>query len=303
VRERDPEVAEVLSWQIGSVQITRVLEFEMPTLEPKVLYPLVSAVQLERNRGWLEPYLLDPKSNLLMMSIHSFVIKTPASVILVDTCSGNDKPRPSKLRYNLKNWPYLNNLRAAGYRPEDIDFVLCTHLHADHVGWNTRLINGRWAPTFPRARYLFAARELEHWQNESLRRAYTDDPFFEDSLSPILENDLADLITMDHAIDEFVSLEPSPGHTPGHACVHIRSASEEAVLSGDLMHTSLQCAEPDLNSCFCVDQDKARQTRRQFLERHVQTDTLILPAHFPTPVGGLIRQRRNGFWFAFHGTE
>jgi glyoxylase-like metal-dependent hydrolase (beta-lactamase superfamily II) len=296
-------VTEVMSWRIGSVWITRVLEFEMPVLEPSVLYPDITSDQLERNRNWLEPYLLDIDSNRLMLAIHSFVIKTPTCVILVDTCSGNDKSRPHKLRYNLKNWPYLRNLRNAGYEPGDIDFVLCTHLHADHVGWNTRWINGCWVPTFPRARYLFASKELEHWQNSNLRSRYTEDPFFEDSIQPIIESGQADLVTTDHVIDEYVSLEPSPGHTPGHVCVRVRSQGEEGVLSGDIMHTPLQCTEPELNSCFCVDQHNARLTRREFLERHAETNVLIMPAHFPTPVVGQIKRQGDSFRYVFGFTN
>jgi glyoxylase-like metal-dependent hydrolase (beta-lactamase superfamily II) len=297
--EEKTPVTDVMSWRIGEVRISRVLEFEMPVLSPKVLYPDITAEQLDRNRDWLEPYFLNTASNLLMMAIHSFVIETPASVIMVDTCSGNDRSRPKKLRYHQKKWPYLQNLGAAGYRPEDIDFVLCTHLHADHVGWNTHLRDGRWVPTFPNARYLFAARELEHWQNEKLRHLYTDDPYFEDSMLPILDGRLADLVGMDHVIDDFVRLEPSHGHTPGHVCVRITSAGDEAVMSGDIMHTPLQCAEPELNSCFCVDLSQARQTRRDFIERHAGSNVLIMPAHFPTPVAGLIERRGDRFRFKF----
>jgi glyoxylase-like metal-dependent hydrolase (beta-lactamase superfamily II) len=294
-------MANRMSWHVGSVKISRVLEFEMPVLTPDVLYPDITPAHLERNRGWLTPSLLDPASNRLMMAIHSFIIETPTSLILVDTCSGNDKSRPHKQRYHQKSWPYLENLGAAGYQPEDIQYVLCTHLHADHVGWNTRLVGGRWIPVFPNARYLFAAKELEYWQDEGQRGNYTDDPYFEDSIAPILESGLADLVAMNHVIDEFVALEPSVGHTPGHVSVWIRSDGEEAVLSGDIMHTALQCAEPELNSCFCIDAEMSRRTRQQFVERHADSNTLILPAHFPTPTVGHIRRRSSGYRFIFDG--
>src|ERR1700682_1107834 len=186
---------------------------------------------------------------------------------------------PHKQRYHQKSWPYLENLGAAGYQPEDIQYVLCTHLHADHVGWNTRLVGGRWIPVFPNARYLFAAKELEYWQDEGQRGNYTDDPYFEDSTAPILESGLADLVAMNHVIDEFVALEPSVGHTPGHVSVWIRSDGEEAVLSGDIMHTALQCAEPELNSCFCIDAEMSRRTRRQFVERHADSNIVGQVGH------------------------
>src|SRR5438128_4024458 len=139
-------------WRVGEVEFTRVLEFEAALFEPAVLYPEAPSEILERHRSWLQPRLMDPASGLLVFAFHSTIIKTPRATNLVDTCSGNDKERPHKLRYHRKNWPYLANLAAAGFAPEDIDYVLRTHLHADHVGWNTRLLDGRWVPTFPRAR-------------------------------------------------------------------------------------------------------------------------------------------------------
>jgi glyoxylase-like metal-dependent hydrolase (beta-lactamase superfamily II) len=137
---------------------------------------------------------MDPASGLLVFAFHSTVIKTPRATILVDTCSGNDKERPHKLRYHRKNWSYLANLAAAGFMPEDIDYVLCSHLHADHVGWNTRLVGGRWVPTFPNARYLFARREWEHWREAELRAPYTTDPYYEDSLLPVMDSGQAELV-------------------------------------------------------------------------------------------------------------
>jgi glyoxylase-like metal-dependent hydrolase (beta-lactamase superfamily II) len=141
---------------VGEVEITRVLEFEAALFEPAVIHPEASLEIIERHRSWLTPTLMDPICGLMIFAFHSTIIKTPRATILVDTCSGNDKERPHKLRYHRKNWPYLANLAAAGFVPEGIDHVLCTHMHADHVGWNTRLVNGRWVPTFPNARYLFA---------------------------------------------------------------------------------------------------------------------------------------------------
>ena len=154
----------IYRWRVGEVEITRVLEFEAALFEPAVIHPEASPEIIARHRPWLQPMLMDPASGLMIFAFHSTVIKTPQATILVDTCSGNDKERPHKLRYHRKNWPYLANLAAAGVAPDDIDYVLCTHLHADHVGWNTRLSNGRWVPTFPNARYLFAREEWEHWR-------------------------------------------------------------------------------------------------------------------------------------------
>jgi glyoxylase-like metal-dependent hydrolase (beta-lactamase superfamily II) len=240
-------------------------------------------------------------SELLIFAFHSTVIKTPRATILVDTCSGNDKERPHKPRYHRKNWPYLANLAGAGFAPEHIDYVLCTHLHADHVGWNTRLLNGRWVPTFPNARYLFAREEWEHWRVAELRAAYTTDPYYEDSLLPVMESGQAELVATDYAFDDHVRIEPWPGHTPGHICVVVGSPQASVVLSGDIMHTPLQCAEPQLNSCFCVDAERARTTRRRFLETFADSPVMVIPAHFPTPTAGWIRSHDGSFRFHFDG--
>jgi glyoxylase-like metal-dependent hydrolase (beta-lactamase superfamily II) len=209
----------IYRWRVGEVEITRVLEFEAALFEPAVIHPEASPEIIARHRPWLQPMVMDPASGLMIFAFHSTVVKTPQATILVDTCSGNDKERPHKLRYHRKNWPYLANLAAAGVAPDDIDYVLCTHLHADHVGWNTRLLNGRWVPTFPNARYLFAREEWEHWRVTELRAAYTTDPYYEDSLLPVMESGQAELVATDYSFDDHVWIESWRGHTPGHVCV------------------------------------------------------------------------------------
>ena len=289
----------IYRWHVGEIEIARVLEFEAALFEPTVLYPDATHEIIERHRTWLEPTLMDPATGHLTFAFHSTVIKTPRATILVDTCSGNDKERPHKLRYHRKNWPYLANLAAAGVAPEDIDYVLCTHLHADHVGWNTRLVDGRWVATFPNARYLFARQEWDHWRVPELRAEYTSDPYYEDSLLPIMESDQAELVATDYAFDDNVWIEPWPGHTPGHVCVVVRCQWASAILSGDIMHTALQCAEPHLNSCFCVDGEAAQTTRRRLLETFADTPVMLIPAHFPTPTAGWIRSHDGSFRFHF----
>jgi glyoxylase-like metal-dependent hydrolase (beta-lactamase superfamily II) len=289
----------IYRWRVGEVEITRVLEFEAALFEPAVIHPEASPEIIERHRSWLTPTLMDPIGGLMIFAFHSTIIKTPRATILVDTCSGNDKERPHKLRYHRKNWPYLANLAAAGFVPEGIDYVLCTHLHADHVGWNTRLVNGRWVPTFPNARYLFARQEWEHWRVAEWRAAYTTDPYYEDSLLPVMESGQAELVATDYAFDDGVRIEPWPGHTPGHVCVVVGSPQASVVLSGDIMHTPLQCAEPHLNSCFCVDAEMARATRRRFLETFADSPVMVIPAHFPTPNAGWIRSHDTSFRFHF----
>ena len=286
-------------WSIGEVRIDRVVEFQQPLTPPATLLPEVTEEILARHREWLEPALLDPETGMLVISFHSFVIRTPRSLILVDTCSGNDRERPGKVRYHRKSWPYIENLANAGVTPEAVDYVLCTHLHVDHVGWNTQLLDGRWVPTFPNARYLFDREEWEFWQAEYETERFVDDPFYEDSILPVIEAGQVDFVSGDHEIDPWVRLEPSRGHTPGHVCVRIRDGGAEAVMTGDMMHHALQCAEPALSSCFCVDPEQSHLTRRIFLERHADGGVLVLPAHFPAPTGGRVKSAGEGFRFSF----
>jgi glyoxylase-like metal-dependent hydrolase (beta-lactamase superfamily II) len=289
----------VSGWQIGHIRIDRVLEFERPLFEPRTLLPAADPATIESHREWLEPALLDPATGLLVLAFHTFVIRTPRRTILVDTCSGNDKPRPGKPRYHERRWPYLERLATLGVAPDDVDVVVCTHLHVDHVGWNTRLVDGRWVPTFPRARYLFAAAEWRFWREEYGSARFRDDPYHEDSLLPVFDAGQVVLVDGDHRIDDGVWLEPTPGHTPGHVAVRVASGGQEAVMTGDLMHHPLQCAEPDWSSCFCVDPAGSARTRRAVLERYAGTPTLVLPAHFPTPAAGRIVRAGTGFRFVF----
>lgn len=288
-----------VGWQIGDVRVDRIVEFEQPLLSATTLYPDATPDAIERHRSWLEPKLMAPGTDLLVIAFHSFLIRSRGLRILVDTCSGNDRQRPRKPRYHQKQWPYLEHLAAAGVTPEQVDYVLCTHLHVDHVGWNTRLVDGKWVPTFPNARYLFAQEEWSYWQAHYPTEAYVGDPYYIDTLLPIIDAGLADFVAGDHRFNDEVWLDPTPGHTPGHVCVHIRSRGEECVMSGDLMHTALQCAEPEWSSCFCVDPEHSRRTRRAFLERYAGTDVRIMPAHFPTPTAGRIVRDGDVWRFRF----
>jgi len=288
-------------WSFGAITVDRVIEFERPLATLAYLYPTAPKDGLAPHRHWLEPDLVDPLSGLLKIAFHTFVIRTPRTTILVDTCSGNDRHRPQKTRYHMNSWPYLERLAAIGVQPEAVDYVLCTHLHVDHVGWNTRLVDGRWVPTFPNARYLFSRREWAYWVDHYETEAFTDDPYYQDSILPVIAAGQAVFVDDDYPVDHGVTLEPSPGHTPGHVCIRVTGGGRTAVMSGDLMHHAVQCAEPDWNSCFCVDPDGSRATRRAFLERHAETPTLIMPAHFPTPAVGRIVPSGKAWRFWFEG--
>lgn len=230
---------------------------------------------------WLQPHFCTPVGKAIL-SIHSFVIELEGLCMVVDTCVGNDKPRDIAA-WNLRKGTFLQDLTQAGFPPERVDRVMCTHLHVDHVGWNTRLVDGRWQPTFPNARYLFQARDLEHFLavEDGLHREAVDD-----SVRPVLDAGLAEPVDSDYRVCDGVWLEPTPGHTPGHVSVHIRSDGCDAVITGDLMHHPVQAAHPDWASAADVDPDQAQGTRRDFIERYANTPTLILGTHFATPTAG-----------------
>jgi len=280
----------VLRWQIGGVRITRVVEAEGPT-PGSFLFAEATPEKLLQH-AWLRPHFMTGEG-MLISSIHAFVLESEGRVIVVDTCIGNDKPREVK-NWNLRKGRFLEDLAEAGFARERVTTVLCTHLHVDHVGWNTRLEHGRWVPTFPNARYLFGRKEWDYW---SKAQDEADQAIQNDSVRPILDAGLADLVESDHEVTSEVYLEPTPGHTPGHVSVRISSKGEEAVITGDLMHHPVQCGEPALASRFDVDTDAARRTRRRFLEKYQDGKTLVLGTHFAAPTAGRVASEGDAFRF------
>lgn len=286
------------TWQIGDVKITRVAELGGPPFPGTFMFPACTREIVQRH-DWLRPHFANDDGRLFG-SIHSFIIESRGRRIIVDTCVGNDKLRTVRA-WNLLHGPFLQDLAQAGFPVESIDTVLCTHLHVDHVGWNTRLVEGRWVPTFPNARYLFGKKEWEHWSSENA--AHHDGDVMGDSVRPIVDAGLAQLVETDHALTEEVRLEPTPGHTPGHVSVRIASRGAEAVITGDLMHHPLQCAEPDLANNFDVDAAAARRTRREFLTRCANTRVMVLGTHFAPPTAGWIVDAQGAWRFALSPPE
>ena len=286
---------------LGNFTLSRVVESDHPHLLATEVFPDWTAEAVRPHLEWMVPRHFIPDGDKLVITIQSFLVKTPHHTILVDACGGNDKIR-NRPRFHRQQNPWLETLAAAGARPEDIDFVLCTHMHVDHVGWNTRLENGRWVPTFPNARYLFARREYDHWRKlaASGGLARTGN-YFADSVLPVMEAGRAVLVEHDHGIEDGVWLEPLPGHSPGAVGLHLRSAGAEAVLCGDTMHHMIQCRLPDWSTNFCTDPAAARATRRALLERYADTGVLIYPAHFPAPTGGRVESAADEFTFRYVG--
>ncbi len=279
--------------RLGEIQIHRVLETEAPFLKPDEMFAEATPENIAPHRHWLEPRALCPRTGKLILPVQSYLLRTRHHTILIDSCVGNDKSFSwYKPWHRRRDGTWLANLAAAGVTPEEIDFVLCTHLHADHCGWNTRLVDGRWVPTFPRARYVFARQEYAHRESEG-------DTTFAENVLPVMEAGQAVLVDMDHALDDEVWLEPTPGHTPGHVAVPIASGGVEAVMTGDLIHSPLQCAHPEWNFLYDADPELAHLTRRAFLEDQCETGRLVLTAHFPSPSVGRVVPKDSAFDFCY----
>jgi glyoxylase-like metal-dependent hydrolase (beta-lactamase superfamily II) len=275
----------VNGWQVGRATITPVIEVETKT-SPRFLFRDTdkAAVQSIAQRApWLSGSFVDD-AGFLLQRIQCLVIEIDGTRIAVDTCVGNDKVRGNPGWHDL-HLPFLADLDAAGFPADSIDAVVCTHLHVDHVGWNTSLVDGRWVPTFPNARYLFAEPEFEYWQ---AAEPMGGDDVFADSVAPVADAGRADLVAVDHRLDGGVRLDPTPGHTPGHVSVVIESGGQRAVITGDMIHTPIQIADVDLSSSFDYDQGAAAQTRRDFLARYAD-DTLVIGTHWGGAGAGRIR--------------
>ena len=280
-------------WQVGKVKITRVVEMEV-TGGTRFILPDATR-EAVRGYRWLHPHFMDDAGNLVM-SIHALVVDTGERRIVVDTCIGNDKQRAIPTWSNLQT-SFLADLETAGYPRASIDTVLCTHLHVDHVGWNTMLVDGEWVPTFPEARYLVAETEWRYW-----RDVESSQDVLADSVRPVLDAGLVDFVAENHRLCDEVGLEPTPGHTPGHVSVRIASEGADALITGDCIHHPCQMTRTDWCSSADYDQVQGRRTRESLLERYADSDVLVIGTHFATPTAGHVERRaEGGYWLRVAG--
>jgi len=282
-----------MRWNVGRVKITKIVELET-TGHTRFILPLASNDEIQK-LPWLIPRFATAEGRL-KMSIHALVVETPTRRIVVDTGLGNDKQGRTIPTWNDRQGPFLDDLSAAGFPPESIDTVLCTHLHVDHVGWNTRLVGGRWVPTFPKARYVFGASEYAYWRDHST--APDKAAIFADSVAPIVEAGRADLVTSDARICEEITLIPTPGHSPGHMSLHIRSEGEEGCLTGDVAHHPCQMAHLDWSSTADSDPVQSTKTRRELFARFAERPVLVIGGHFDA---GHIQRDGDAFKFIAAG--
>jgi len=282
-----------MKWRVGEVTVTKIVELEVTGgsrfILPQATYEEVLPI------SWLQPDFADERGRL-KMSIHALVVETPARRILVDTCLGNDKENRRIPTWNKLQTSFLSDLAAAGYPRQAIDTVVCTHLHVDHVGWNTTRESDRWVPTFPNARYLMGRIEYAHWMSQRERDEMI--AVLADSVAPVWDAGLVDLVETDHRICDEVSLVPTPGHTPGHVSVRLASQGEAALITGDFMHHPCQIARPEWSSTADSDPKWARRTREQMLSNLADTPTLVIGTHFAGRTAGHIVRDSDAFRLA-----
>lgn len=270
---------------VGDIAVHQVIEDDLPVFVAESMFPDATRDAVEDEIGWMAPRLFNTEKHLLETLSQSYVFRTPDNTVLVDTCVGNHRSGRGNPYWNDGEWPYLENLASAGFAPEEIDIVILTHLHVDHVGWNTNLVDGRWEPTFPNAKYVFTQADLDGIRDKVEKGAppqYTD--IHNDSIVPILDAGLAEplgpLRSGRHEIDGVVALEPVPGHTAGQVAVRISSGGETGLITGDVLHHPIQGRHPEWSSMACEAPDVATETRRRVLGQVAAEDITLLPAHF-----------------------
>ncbi|MBP0580525.1 MBL fold metallo-hydrolase [Labrys sp. LIt4] len=288
---------------IGDVRLTRIEESCTPLFHPKNWYADYNEEELAPVLKALPPGCHDPSTGFLTISIHSWVVRQNGRTILIDTCVGNHKNRPSWGVFDQLNTDYLDRLRAAGVEPEEVDMVMCTHLHVDHVGWNTRLENGRWVPTFPNAKYVMSRADLAYFEKAAATEdkdvAEVNRQAWFDSVLPVIE--AGQVLTVE-GIEELgpgLMLRPAPGHSPGQMRLDVNSRGQRACLCGDVMHHPLQVPLWRWRTFVCADPEKAVETRREILEHCAEQDVIVMPAHFAPPYGGHIKARGDEFSILF----
>ncbi|MGE7435307.1 MBL fold metallo-hydrolase [Kitasatospora sp. NPDC001175] len=284
---------------LGDVEVIRVVELSGMTLPARDLVPAAGAGVWQDNKDRLVPDHWEPDGDRAVLALQTWVLRSGGKTVLVDTGVGNGRERPGSPRFHHRQGDFLGALARAGVHPEDVDIVVNTHIHGDHVGWNTNGVAGEWVPTFPNARYLVPVADDFHYGPDNGYgggRRVDDRLIYQDSIAPVHRAGQTVLWDGTHRIDENLTLESAPGHTPGSSVLRLASGGERAVFVGDLLHSPVQILEPSCNSCFCLDAEQAAASRRRILERAAEERELVVPAHFSG--AGAVEVRREGGEFA-----
>ena len=286
---------------IGDARITGVIEYSGPTHAPEFLYATVDKADrdatLKANASWLAPNHYVPHMDRLIVTIQLWVLHAGANVIIIDTGVGNRKPRPAE-RMDRLNTLVMPWLEAIGAGPEQVTHVVMTHLHTDHVGWNTVEQDGKWVPTFPKARYLLPKADFDYWKAQyDQGDKGVNGGSLVDSVLPILDAGLADFMDGTSEVAGCLASEPVPGHAPGMLSFRLRSRGEEGIFTADVLHNAIQIVRPDWNDRYCLWPDKALESRAAVLRRAAERGALIMPMHLGAPHCGYVRRQGEGYAF------
>ncbi len=282
------------TWTIGDVKVTSIIELDqhwkfgwlLPDATPERIAEF----------DWLTPNFVDPDTGKLILRIQALVVESGDEIIVVDTCVGNGKDRPTPLFDQLQT-SFLEDFQAAGFALDAVTQVVCTHLHVDHVGWNTMQVDGQWVPTFPNASYIFGRIEYEFWEKNDETAVYGD--VMSDSVAPVVAAGLSVLVESDHQLTDEVRLRPTPGHTPGHQSISISSQGQNAAITGDMIHHPIQFPVPDLSSSADIDSAEAIASRRASFAQWEADDALVIGTHFAGPGAGKLRASGDGWNYIF----
>jgi len=285
-------------FSVGDATIVRVEETNLPTYPLREIFPEFTDAHLGEHGAWLAPHHYEAESGRIKLAVHSWLLQVGGKKILIDSCCGNNKVKPGRPFWNMLNLPYLERLAAAGVRPEDIDLVMCTHLHHDHVGWNTRQKDGKWVPTFPNARYVFSKPDVDYFSkiDADPKEGPAELGTFRECVVPILEDEKADLVSGGpHRLNEFIEIDSAPGHSPGHVFFKLESKGQRAAFIGDVWHHLLQVHYPDWNFPKNSDAAQAKVSRRKVLDYCASTGALVFPGHVGLPFAGRIEATGKGY--------
>jgi glyoxylase-like metal-dependent hydrolase (beta-lactamase superfamily II) len=276
--------------RIGTARVDRIQELQFPEGPPSHQLTDLPEEAVDENLSWFAPDYYEEELGFMISSVHTWVVRQGDLTVLIDTGIGNDKSRPQFPPIDGMQTPFLDRLAEIGVTPEDVDIVICTHLHFDHIGWNTQLRDGVWVPTFPRATYYLSSLDYDHWHPET--GDGREDPInlnaFGDSIAPVAESGRVSWVDGPVQVTEDISIEPAPGHSPGHSVVRLSSEGETAIFFGDLLHSPLQVRYPQSNSPFCQDQPAAAQSRRRVLDEAAAEGHTLFSTHFPAPSAGRV---------------
>jgi glyoxylase-like metal-dependent hydrolase (beta-lactamase superfamily II) len=275
------EQATVQRWSVGDITITSVIEAETAHIPPEFFFTGVDAGAV-REQPWLVPDFADEHGNITLR-VQALVIDQPGRRVLVDPCVGNAKQRALPF-WHEQSFPFMERFTEAGFDAASIDVVVHTHLHADHVGWDTHLVDGTWVPTFTNARHLYTEAELAFCRD----RGIEGEDVYGDSVGPIVDGGLADVVDADTDLGGGLRLEATPGHTPGHVSLWLESGGETALVTGDFVHHPAQLARPTWAEVGDDDVALAEATRRRMFARAAEQDTLFIGTHFPTRPAGRV---------------